>query len=127
MEYNPNKVSLQWDLTLTRCHSKGVRETYLVHDALICLDKLVVYRVIVGGKRSERVRHVVDTKEYREQAIGCCPRNIGIVDVSVQKVVVNLILKALYSGSKSRINDRILDCGPTVAKIECLDIALIIS
>lgn len=114
-------------MTLANCDPKGVRKTYLVDEALICLDKLVVHSVVVGGKWSERVRHVVDTKEYREQAIGCCPRNIGIIHVGVQKLVVDLILKALYSGSKSRINDRILDCGPAVAKIVGLDEALVVS
>lgn len=32
----------------------------------------------------------------------------------------------LYRGSKTRINDRIVDRGPTVAKIVGLDVALII-
>ena len=39
------------------------RETNLVDEALISLDELIIHRVVVRRKRSERVSHVVDTKE----------------------------------------------------------------
>ena len=78
-----------------------LRETNLVDEAFVRLDKLVVHRVVVRRKRSERVRHVVDTKEYGKEGIGSCPWNFAVVHVGVQKFIFNLVLKALHSRPKA--------------------------
>ena len=78
-----------------------MRETNLVDEAFVRLDKLVVHRVVVRRKRSERVRHVVDTKKYGKESIGSCPRNFAVVYIGVQKFMLNLVLKAAHSRSKT--------------------------
>ena len=69
----------------------------------------------MGSKRSERVRHVVDTEKYDEQAVGRSPRDFAVVDVCMQKLVFNLVLEALYSRSKARHYNRIIYRGSAVA------------
>ena len=91
------------------------RETNLVDEALISLDELIIHRVVVGRKRSERVSHVVDTKEECEKAIGSSPWDFAVIDVGVQKLMFDLILKGLHSRSKARLDNRVVDCGSTIA------------
>ena len=77
------------------------RETNLVDEAFVRLDKLIVHRVVVRRKRSKRVRHVVDTKKYGKESIGSYPRNSAVVHVGVHKIILNLVLKAAHSRSKA--------------------------
>ncbi len=81
----------------------------------------------MGRKRSERVCHVVNTKEYGEQAIRSGPWDFAVVDIGVQKLMFNLVLKALHSRPEARHDDRVIDRRSTVAKVVGLDVALIIS
>lgn len=76
-----------------------MKETNLVDEAFICLDDLVVYRIIMWRKRSERVHDVIDTEEYGEQAIGGGPRDCAVFSVSMQKLMFDLVSEALHSRS----------------------------
>ena len=90
-------------------------DTYLVDEAFICLNKLIIHRVVVRREWSERIRHVVDTKENDKQAIGSGPWDFAVVDVGVQKLIFNLVLEALHSRSKARHDNRVVYRGSTVA------------
>lgn len=76
-----------------------MKETDLVDETFICLDELVVHRIIMWRKRSERVHHVIDTEEYREQTIGGGPRDCAVFSVSGQKFMFDLVFEALHSRS----------------------------
>ena len=91
------------------------KETNLVNEAFICLDELVVHRVIMWRKRSEIISHIVDTEEHSEQAIGCSPGDFAVVDVCVQKLMFNLVFEALHSRAKARHHDRVVNGGSTIS------------
>ena len=90
-------------------------ENYPVDEAFICLEKLIIHRVVMRRKRSERICHVVGTKKNDEQAIGSGPRDFAVIDVGVQKLFFNLVFEALHSRSKARHDNRVVYRGSTVA------------
>lgn len=78
---------------------KSTKETNLVDEAFICLDELVVHRIIMWRKGSERIHHIIDTEEYGEQTIGGGPRDCAVFGVNGQEFVFDLVSEALHSRS----------------------------
>ena len=60
----------------------------------------------MGRKRSERVRHVVDTEEDEEQTVGSGPWDFDVVDVGAEKLMFNLVCEAPHSRSKAGHDNR---------------------
>ena len=101
----------------------GASISDLVDNGFVRLNHLIIEVVIA---QTIRVRHIVYSKEYREQAVLRVPWRIIVTDIVRKKLPLNLVDKTLYVGPKAVLDNRIVYYSATVTEIVRLDVASVV-